>query len=231
MRVTRPRGAPVRLGRSGDLESPLVPDTPAPPPQFRRAVAALRAVVPRPEVLLAPLDAPPRLAPFTWAFSAEADAGRSPGEELDEPDTSGRLILLHDPAGQEAWAGTFRLVCFVQARLEPEQLGDEMLPIVAWSWLTEALDACGAAYACLGGTVTQTSSVRFGGISRGVVPTQHGAGPRGTAPHRDDDVELRASWTPLGEDLGRHAEAFATLVASAAGLPPVGSVPMAHRTS
>jgi hypothetical protein len=150
-------------------------------------------------------------------MSVEADVARRPGEDLDEPDTSGRLILLHDPAGQDAWEGTFRLVCFVQARLDPEQLGDEMLPLVAWSWLTEALEQCGAAHAALGGTVTQTSSVRFGDI----------AGPR-----RDDDVELRASWTPTGsagDGLQRHAEAFCTLVATAAGLPPVGTNQLAHR--
>jgi len=192
-----------------------VPDATAPPPQFLQAVASLRAMRPRPELLVSALDAPPRLAPYTWAFSVEADAERAPGEDLDEPDTSGRLILLHDPAGQDAWEGTFRLVCFVQARLEPEQLGDELLPVVGWSWLTEALELGGAKYVALGGTVTQTSSVRFGDI----------AGPR-----RDDDVELRASWTPTDEDLSRHAEAFCTLVASAAGLPPVGVVPLARRT-
>jgi hypothetical protein len=131
------------------------------------------------------------------------------------PDTSGRLILLHDPAGQEAWEGTFRLVCFVQARLEPEQRGDDMLPVVGWSWLTEALEVSGADYVALGGTVTQTSSVRFGDI----------AGPR-----RDDDVEVRASWTPVGTDLSRHAEAFCGLVAAAAGLPPTGVLPLARRT-
>ena len=182
------------------------------PEEFRRAVAALSAVRPRPELVLSPLDAPPRLAPYTWAVSVEADADRLPGEDLDEPDTSGRLILLHDPAGQDAWEGRFRLVCFVQARLDPEQVGDEMLPTVGWSWLTEALDQNGAAHVALGGTVTQTSSVRFGDI----------AGPR-----RTDDVELRASWTPAGPaesdgDLRRHAEAFCTLVSTAAGLPPVG---------
>ncbi|MGI9004405.1 MAG: DUF3000 domain-containing protein [Pseudonocardia sp.] len=192
-----------------------MPDATAPPPQFLQAVASLRAMRPRPELLVSALDAPPRLAPYTWAFSVEADAERAPGEDLDEPDTSGRLILLHDPAGQDAWEGTFRLVCFVQARLEPEQLGDELLPVVGWSWLTEALELGGAKYVALGGTVTQTSSVRFGDI----------AGPR-----RDDDVELRASWTPTDEDLSRHAEAFCTLVASAAGLPPVGVVPLARRT-
>ncbi len=196
-----------------------MPEVTAPPAEFEQAVSSLRNVRARPELLIAALDAPPRLAPWTWAFSAEADAlaGRigEPALDLDEPDTSGRLILLHDPAGQDAWEGKFRLVCFVQARLEPEQLGDEMMPVVGWSWLTEALDQCGADHTALGGTVTQTSSVRFGDI----------AGPR-----RDDDVELRASWTPIGTDLTAHAEAFCTLVASAAGLPPVGVVPLAHRT-
>jgi hypothetical protein len=192
-----------------------VPVAPAPPPEFQEAVATLRAVRPRQELLVSALVAPPRLAPYTWAFSVEADADRGPGEDLDEPDTSGRLILLHDPAGQDAWDGTFRLVCFVQARLDPEQLGDEMLPVVGWSWLTEALELAGAEHVALGGTVTQTSSVRFGDI----------AGPR-----HDDDVELRASWTPVGADLTRHAEAFCGLVASAAGLPPVDILPLAHRT-
>ena len=148
-----------------DLESPLVSDPTGLPEEFRRAVAALSAVRPRPELVLSPLDAPPRLAPYTWAVSVEADADRRPGEDLDEPDTSGRLILLHDPAGQDAWEGRFRLVCFVQARLDPEQVGDEMLPTVGWSWLTEALEQNGAAHVALGGTVTQTSSVRFGDIA------------------------------------------------------------------
>jgi hypothetical protein len=208
-------GAPRLRITESDLKSSLVSDAPAPPQEFQQAVASLRAVRPRPELLLSPLDAPPRLAPWTWAFSVEAVTGpEDPDGDPMEPDTSGRLILLHDPAGQEAWAGTFRLVCFVQARLEPEQLGDEMLPVVGWSWLTEALEFAGAEHVALGGTVTQTSSVRFGDI----------AGPR-----RDDDVELRASWTPAGSDLSRHAEAFCALVASAAGLPPVGVLPLATR--
>jgi hypothetical protein len=196
-----------------------VPDTTAPPPAFRRAVAALEAVRARPELLISTLDAPPRLAPYTWALGAEADATATrPGAravELDAPDTTGRLVLLHDPAGQSAWEGTFRLVCFVQARLDREQLGDEMLPMVAWSWLTEALALHDAHHTALGGTVTQTSSVRFGEINRG--------------PGREDDVELRASWTPLGGDFGAHAEAFCRLVSSAAGLPPVESLPFAQR--
>ena len=197
------------------------PDSPpdSAPPLFRRAVAALAAVRPRPELVVRPLNAPPRLAPYSWAVSIEADIGhRGDGhDDLDEPDTSGRLILLHDPAGQDSWEGTFRLVCFVQARLEREQLGDEMLPVIAWSWLTEALAEREARHRALGGTVTQTSSVRFGDIA----PAE-----------RDDDVELRASWTPDPDDgdLGAHGAAFCDLVATAAGLPPVGVRTLAQRS-
>lgn len=181
------------------------------------------------------LDPPPRLAPYTWACSVEADAAAGgvgePALDLDEPDTSGRLILLHDPAGQDMWEGTFRLVCFVQARLEPEQLGDELLPVIGWSWLTEALEQNDAGYVALGGTVTQTSSVRFGDVARQAAARSDSGALASTAgPRREDDIELRASWTPTGWDLQPHAEAFCTLVACAAGLPPVGAVPLAHRS-
>ncbi|MEJ8277856.1 DUF3000 domain-containing protein [Pseudonocardia spirodelae] len=202
-----------------------MPDPNSPPPAFRDAVRSLASLRPRPELVVRPLEAPPRLAPYSWATSVEADIGhRGDGtDDLDEPDTSGRLILLHDPDGQERWEGTFRLVCFVQARLEPGQLGDDMLPRIGWSWLTDALEHAGAGFTALGGTVTQTSSVRFGGLSGG------GDGP-GATPPREDDVELRASWSPTESDadLGRHAAAFASLVATAAGLPPVGAVPLSR---
>ncbi|MFP5020468.1 DUF3000 domain-containing protein [Pseudonocardia phyllosphaerae] len=199
-----------------------MPDPISPPPLFRRAVRSLGAVAPRPELVVRPLEAPPRLAPYSWATSMEADIGhRGDGtDDLDEPDTSGRLILLHDPDGHERWQGTFRLVCFVQARLEAGQLGDEMLPRIGWSWLTDALDQAGAGHTALAGTVTQTSSVRFGGLQDGP----------DAEPPQEDDVELRASWSPTESDgdLSRHAAAFAALIATAAGLPPVGAVPLSR---
>ena len=39
---------------------------------------------------------------------------------LDDEVATGRLILLHDPAGHEAWEGTLRLVTYVTVELEPE---------------------------------------------------------------------------------------------------------------
>jgi hypothetical protein len=185
-----------------------MPDMATAPEVFRRAVAALSEVQRRPEVEFDPIPAPARLAPWTYAWGLELS-------DEDHASATGRLVLLHDPAGQEAWEGTLRLVGFVRAELDVEFAGDPLLPAVGWSWLTEALSSCGAAHVALGGTVTQTSSARFGDIS---------------GPERADDVELRASWTPVGDDLAPHAEAFCELIAAAAGLPPVGVVALGkHR--
>ncbi|SLA07171.1 outer membrane receptor protein [Mycobacteroides abscessus subsp. abscessus] len=60
----------------------------------------------------------------------------------------------------------------------------------------------------LGGTVTSTTSVRYGDIA---------------GPPRAHQLELRASWTaPTADGLGGHLEAFCEVLSSAAGLPPVG---------
>jgi hypothetical protein len=170
------------------------------PETFARAVAALRSVRVRTEILLEEIPPPQRLAPYSFALGANVLRGT---EEVG----TGRLVLLHDPAGQEAWDGTLRIVTFVTAELEPEMAGDPMLAPVGWSWLVDALAGHGARYTAAGGTVTQTSSTRFGDL----------AGPPDTA-----DVELRASWTPLDEELAPHLEAWCTLLASTAGLPPPG---------
>jgi hypothetical protein len=115
------------------------------------------------------------------------------------------------PVGLE---GTLRLVGFVRAELDAEFAGDPLLPAVGWSWLADALSGFGAEHTALGGTVTQTSSARFGTI---------------TGPERADDIELRASWTPMGDNLTAHGEAFCELMAAAVGLPPVGVVALGTR--
>ncbi|EHK81854.1 hypothetical protein SZMC14600_21276 [Saccharomonospora azurea SZMC 14600] len=170
------------------------------PDEFHAAVASLRSVTPRPEMTLEPIKAPQRLAPWAFALAAEAT-----GPE-DVPAT-GRLVLLHDPEGQDGWQGTFRLVVYVRAELDAELATDPFLPDVGWAWLTDALDATGATWTALGGTVTETSSARFGDIA---------------GPTRTDDIELRASWTPTSTDLRPHGEAFSMALSHYAGLPPVG---------
>ncbi|GLI02772.1 DUF3000 domain-containing protein [Phytohabitans aurantiacus] len=173
---------------------------PTEPETFARAVAGLKAVKPRPEILLEEVAAPQRLAPYAYALMGTV-------QRDEEEFATGRLILLYDPAGHEAWEGTMRLVTYVTAEMEPELAADPLLPDVGWTWLTDALEAEEATHVAIGGTVTQTMSSRFGNL----------AGPPPAA-----DIEIRASWTPVGEDLGAHLRAWCALLSSTAGLPPPG---------
>ncbi|MFJ8198631.1 DUF3000 domain-containing protein [Streptomyces sp. NPDC096152] len=179
-------------------------DRSAPLP-FRAAVEALRAARVRPQVEIEQVPAPKRLAPFAYALEATVVDGE---QELAD----GRLVMLHDPAGHEAWQGTFRLVTLVRAELEPEMAVDPLLPDVCWSWLTGALQARGLTYGEPSGTVTRASSHYFGGLS-----------PRPAA----SQIEIRASWTPregLGgaPDTAAHLASWCDLLAQVAGLPPAG---------
>lgn len=171
-----------------------------PPEEFQQALDSLATVTPRAEVTLEPIRPPQRLAP--WSHALGADVVHN-GDEV----ATGRLVLLYDPEGHEAWDGTMRLVSYVTAALDPEMAGDPLLATVAWSWLTDALADHAAAYTAVGGTVTQTASTRFGDI----------AGPASTV-----DIELRASWTPLGADLSTHLPAWIDVLCAAGGLPPPG---------
>jgi hypothetical protein len=188
---------------SGDSEAPSAkPAEEAPKPEvFRAAVASLTGTAVRPEVRVEPLRPPQRLAPWSYAISADVRDGA--GEEL----ATGRLVLLHDPDGVEAWDGVLRLVAFASAELDSQMGTDEMLPAVGWSWLVDALEERHAAYRAAGGTVTQTTSTRFGDL----------AGPSTAVA-----LELRASWTADTPDMAAHLHAFVDALCLAAGLPPEG---------
>lgn len=175
------------------------------PAEFRAAVASMHAAPLRPEVSCESMPAPQRIAPWAAALSADVT--------VDDIDIgSGRIILLHDPAGNDAWDGDFRCVAYVRADIDLELITDPMLAEVGWSWLSESLDAHGAAHHAASGTVTRVASESFGGM----------ADEPGTA-----QLEIRASWTPVAPeegaslDLGPHVEAWGELLCTAAGLPPV----------
>lgn len=166
---------------------------------FRRAVEALRSPLLRPEVTLREIPAPQRLAPHATAVSAEVTVH---GEEV----AWGRLIVLYDPENTRDWPGPFRVVCQVNSELESDIATDPLLGPVAWSWLTDALEASGATHHTLSGTVTRATTEGFG------TKADQGA---------TTEVEMRASWTPRSDDLSGHANAWTALLASAAGLPPL----------
>jgi hypothetical protein len=167
------------------------------PAPFRSAVEALRVTRLRPEIEIESTKPPQRLAPYAYALEAAVVEG-------DEDLADGRLVLLHDPDGHDAWQGTFRLVTLVRAELDP------LLPDVCWSWLTGALQARGLTYGEPSGTVTRASSHYFGGLSARPAASQ---------------IEIRASWTPrevLGgvPDTAAHLASWCDLLGQIAGLPP-----------
>jgi hypothetical protein len=175
------------------------------PPEFREAVATMHAARLRPEIFCEEMPAPQRIAPYASALSADVT--------VDDTDLgTGRIILLHDPAGNDAWDGTFRCVAYARAEIDLELITDPMLAAVGWSWLTEALDAHEASYTAASGTVTRVATESFGGM----------ADEGGTA-----QIEIRASWTPTVPDdlapldLAPHVEAWGELLCTAVGLPPV----------
>ncbi|RAY11758.1 DUF3000 domain-containing protein [Actinomadura craniellae] len=173
--------------------------TPAP---FQHALDTLRSAVEgdpgRPELELEDMPAPQRLAPYSAAISGSVYRD-------DHEIAMGRLIILYDPEGRGDWAGEFRVVAYIRADLEPEIAADELIGSVAWSWLLEALEAAG--YAKVSGTITRAVSESFGDKADDPSTTE---------------LELRASWSPTGEDLSGHVTAWCEVMCMAAGLPPSG---------
>jgi hypothetical protein len=151
----------------------------------------------RGDVRLVEVPAPTRIAPFAVALEGEV--------VLDDRTASdGRFIVLHDPAGQEAWKGTFRVVALMRAELEPGEASDDLWGQWAWSWIEETLS--GVPHTCLGGTVTRVTDECFGELA-----------DRG----RTVSVEIRVSWTPSDTVIAPHLEAWANLLAHGAGVPPL----------
>ena len=171
-------------------------------PDFTRATTALRDARLRPEVRITEVPAPQRIAPYAVALTADVVGSTLDDDEL----ASGRFVLLHDPSSPQPWEGEWRVVTFARAELEPEVANDPMLGAVGWSWLIDALEARGVDFATEAGTVTRVVSESFAGLA-----------------DREPSVEMevRASWTPHGDDLGAHLLAWSDLLCTIAGLPPL----------
>ena len=187
MPTRAPRTLPVRAERA------------APPAAFTAAVESLEHASIRDDVVVQDTPAPTRIAPHAAAVTID----------LDES-ASGRLVYLHDPAGQQAWSGRDRLVAFARVEVDDAMATDALLADVVWAWLIEAMEAHGAALRALGGTVTTTSSRRYGNLAH-LPPTQ--------------EVELRCSWSPVPgpdgfADLAPHLAGLVDTVAAMSGRPP-----------
>ncbi|WP_245886566.1 DUF3000 domain-containing protein [Kineococcus xinjiangensis] len=181
------------------------PRVPAPRlSSFDRAVAEMHDVRLRAEISVSEVPAPARIAPRAAALAGDVVVH-------DEEVATGRFILLHDPAAPAEWGGTFRVVTYVRADLEPEFGEDPLLGQVGWAWLEEGLSQAGARAVGTGGTVTRVLSEGYGELAERPASV---------------DVEVRASWTPVLADdgdvaVGAHLQAWAALLCAVAGLPPL----------
>lgn len=159
------------------------------PAEFTEALATLRQVRPGSGVDLVEVPGPSRLAPYVAALSAT--------QTYNGSEATARLVILYDPACPEAWEGPFRLVLLVRADIEEDLAADPLFSEVAWAWLGESFDTCSADYFALAGTVTRTLSHSFGGLIL-----------RGS----ETGMELRASWSPEGNNLAPHLYAVLNLL-------------------
>jgi hypothetical protein len=198
------------------------PDSPA-EETFAAAAAAFlagRDAQVRSDLQFEDVPAPKRLAPYATAIAATV--------QRDDADIAwGRLVLLYDPDGQQGWEGSFRLVAYIRAEVEPEIAADPLLGEVGWSWLSEALDTHVPGYAVPSGTITRVITEGFG-AKRDELPLT--------------GFELRASWSPAGPggpwgstgpgpgtsdlhtlDLSAHIAAWCDCLSAAAGLEPPGT--------
>ncbi len=182
------------------------------PEDFLTALDSLRGHEFRPELHIVQIPPPKRIAP--WAVALQAEINDSTAMEPDNYRGGARFVVLHDPAGQEAWHGTFRIVCHMGAPMDAAMAGDPLLGEVAWAWLADTLDAHGADYHHLVGTVTRMYNETFGGLELSSSLTE---------------VELRASWTPNSPDLYHHVRAWADFIALACGLAPEGTTALPAR--
>lgn len=182
----------------------LIAPAPTTPDAFAAAVAELTGFAWSAEVTADTLPSPRGIAPYSAAIEADLTDGQG-------NDANGRLILLHDPTGNPAWEGEFRLVTFARAPIDQDTQFDPLRAHVGWSWLIDALTGHGAGFRVPSGTVTVASSTHFGGLED---QPSH------------SDIELRASWTPEladGEGLGPHLAAWQDLLRLMAGLPPASA--------
>lgn len=177
-----------------DFESPEQPAA-----EFAAALLSLKQSSIREELTIEQLAAPQEIATHSIAFSAEI---KSETSEVSGKLGTGRFVLFWSPEPQENWTSNFRVVCFARSPLETD-IGRESDGVdVTWDWLTSALNISGAEHSALAGTTTRIISTGHGMMDQ---QSEHA------------EIEIRASWSPLGTDLRKHLDAWQNLVCVMSG--------------
>ena len=168
------------------------------PAQFAAAALSLAQPWLREELTTSQIPAPERIAPWALAFAAQAP------NPADTPMNRGvgRIVFLFDPEQFETWGSNMRVIAYGKSPLESDLGIEEDVSHFWWAKLMQALRAHGAKFSHEAGTVTKMTSTGMGSLAND--PTA-------------SEVEMRASWSPLHDDLGPHLAAWQDLIAAMAG--------------
>ena len=181
----------------------MVNEEALPPAEFVQALESLKGQQFRTEMHVSQVPPPTRIAP--WGVALQAEMNDSADMDPDSYRGDARFVVLHDPEGQLAWDGTFRIVVHGRAPMDAAMGDDPLLGEVAWSWLTDGLEQRGASFHNLNGTVTRVFNETFGDMYLDSARV---------------DLEVRASWTPESQFLTSHLMAWADFASQLAGLGP-----------
>lgn len=155
----------------------------------------------RSDLELEQIPSPKGLAPQSIAFSINvrhetkgADHGIS------------RLVFAYDPEIPEGWHNELRVIGYAKSPIDLEMARDEYLAALPWEWLRDSLIRHGGRFSHDAGTSTTVISTGHGAL---VGQPQHA------------ELEIRASWAPVGGDLQPHLTGWCEMVALISGLPPL----------
>ena len=166
---------------------------------FKAALLSLRDAEIRPEVKVSLIEAPQNLARHAIAFSCDVDPDSATAKIFHG---TGRFVLLWDDLPQENWTTNFRVICFAKSPLETDIGFSDESSDLAWTWLDAALESRHAQFDAAAGTTTRIISVGHGSIAN----QKHHA-----------ELELRASWCPVGANFSAQLEAWQDLICIMSG--------------
>ena len=173
------------------------------PADVQAAILSIRAVANRSELEVDEIEAPKDIADHAIAFSCLVKSATS---EVSGALGTGRFVLFWSATPQENWTTNFRVVCFARSPLETNI----------------AIDAASARASV---SQSQVMSALAGTTTR-VVSSGHGM-MSAEADHAE--IELRASWSPHGTEIGRHFTAWQNIVSVMSGFPLNPGVGEVHR--
>jgi hypothetical protein len=173
------------------------------PAQFASAALGLTKELLRSELETHQIPAPDKIAQFAIAFSTH----RPNPAETPSSRAAGRVVFLYDTDQFETWGSNMRVIAYGKSPLESGVIDDSDYANYWWGTLELTLQNHGATYSTGAGTITKMISTGVGSLENEPVHTE---------------IELRASWSPIEDNLAPHFAAWQDLIAEMAGFHHAG---------